>query len=75
MGIGGPQPAEVERMLAGAQATLKADKSWMLGTRGKLKEADAKLERRIRECRYVGILVLPPRGGPTRRLFSRIGRG
>ncbi|MBK8321985.1 MAG: argininosuccinate lyase [Betaproteobacteria bacterium] len=44
VGIGGPQPAEVERMLAGAQATLKADKSWMLGTRGKLKEADAKLD-------------------------------
>jgi len=44
VGIGGPQPAEVERMLAGAQATLKADKSWMLGTRQRLKESDAKLD-------------------------------
>jgi argininosuccinate lyase len=44
LGIGGPQPAEVERMLAGAQATLKADKSWMLGTRQKFKEADARLD-------------------------------
>jgi len=44
VGIGGPQPAEVERMLAAAQATLKADKAWMQGTRGKLKEANAKLD-------------------------------
>ncbi len=44
VGIGGPQPAEVERMLAGAQATLKADKSWMLGTRQKLKEAEGRLD-------------------------------
>ena len=44
VGVGGPQPAEVERMLAGAQATLKADKSWMLGTRQRLKESDAKLD-------------------------------
>ncbi len=44
VGIGGPQPAEVERMLAGAQATLKADKAWMLGTRQRLKDADARLD-------------------------------
>jgi argininosuccinate lyase len=44
VGIGGPQPAEVERMLAGAQATLKADKAWMQGTRKRLKDADAKLD-------------------------------
>lgn len=44
VGIGGPQPAEVERMLAGAQATLKADKAWMLGTRQRLKDADVKLD-------------------------------
>jgi hypothetical protein len=31
-------------MLAAAQATLKADKAWMQGTRGKLKEANAKLD-------------------------------
>lgn len=45
VGIGGPQPAEVERMLAGAQATLKADKAWMQGTRQKLRDADARLDK------------------------------
>jgi argininosuccinate lyase len=45
VGIGGPQPAEVGRMLAQAQATLKSDKAWMQGTRQKLKEADARLEK------------------------------
>jgi len=44
VGTGGPQPAEVERMLAGAQKTLKADKAWMQGTRRKLKDADARLD-------------------------------
>src|SRR5690606_642730 len=32
-GTGGPQPAEVERMLAKAQTTLKADQDWMQETR------------------------------------------
>ena len=45
VGIGGPQPAEVERMLARAQASLKADKAWMNATREKLKSADAKLDQ------------------------------
>ena len=45
VGIGGPQPAEVERMLRGAQATLKADKAWMQKTRKSLKDADAKLDQ------------------------------
>ena len=45
VGIGGPQPAEVERMLAGAQATLKSDKAWMQKTRQNLKDADAKLDK------------------------------
>jgi argininosuccinate lyase len=44
VGTGGPQPAEVERMLTGAQKTLKADKAWMQGTRRKLKDADARLD-------------------------------
>jgi len=45
VGTGGPQPAEVERMLAGAQAALRADKAWMQKTRQSLKDADAKLDR------------------------------
>lgn len=45
VGIGGPQPAEVERMLAGAQSALKNDKAWMQKTRQSLKDADARLDR------------------------------
>jgi argininosuccinate lyase len=44
VGIGGPQPAEVERMLAGAQSALRADKGWMQKTRQALKDADARLD-------------------------------
>ncbi len=44
VGIGGPQPAEVERMLAGAQSALRADKAWMQKTRQALKDADARLD-------------------------------
>lgn len=45
VGTGGPQPAEVERMLAEARAALAADRAWMKGRREKLAEADAKLNR------------------------------
>ena len=45
VGIGGPQPAEVQRMLREAETTLRADKAWMQKTRQSLKEADAKLDR------------------------------
>jgi hypothetical protein len=34
LGIGGPQPAEVVRMLQESKATLAADKAWMKETRG-----------------------------------------
>ncbi|NJD29978.1 MAG: argininosuccinate lyase [Chloroflexi bacterium] len=44
VGIGGPQPAEVERMLAGAQAALRSDKTWMQKTRQSLRDADARLD-------------------------------
>jgi argininosuccinate lyase len=44
VGIGGPQPAEVERMLGAAQSQLRSDKAWMQGTRQKLKDADARLD-------------------------------
>lgn len=45
VGLGGPQPAEVERMLAEAQTTLSADRVWMRKTRQNLKDADVKLDK------------------------------
>ena len=45
VGVGGPQPAEVERMLAKAQLALRTDKDWMRRTRQGLKDADARLEK------------------------------
>ena len=45
VGIGGPQPAEVERMHSEAQATLRTDTVWMQKTRQNLADADAKLDK------------------------------
>jgi argininosuccinate lyase len=45
VGIGGPQPAEVERMLGEARSTLQSDKAWMQQTRQKIQDADARLDR------------------------------
>ena len=45
LGIGGPQPAEVERMLQESKATLAADKAWMKETRGRLASSDEKLDK------------------------------
>ena len=45
VGIGGPQPAEVERMLAEARKTLVADKTWMKDTRGRLASSNEKLDK------------------------------
>lgn len=49
LGVGGPQPAEVQRMLARAQAALKADKAWMQDTRGRLRAADERLDKAFNE--------------------------
>src|SRR5690606_31252421 len=45
VGIGGPQPAEVQRMLTESQGKLSQDKSWMESTRKKLTDADEKLDQ------------------------------
>jgi argininosuccinate lyase len=45
VGIGGPQPAEVERMLGEARSTLGADQAWMQKSRQKIQDADARLDQ------------------------------
>jgi argininosuccinate lyase len=43
VGIGGPQPAEVRRMLSEAQKALAADRQWVSERRQHLAKAEAKL--------------------------------
>jgi argininosuccinate lyase len=44
VGIGGPQPAEVRRMLGEARQRLQQDQEWMRAARGRLAAADARLD-------------------------------
>lgn len=43
-GIGGPQPAEVQRMLNLARTTLEKDRSWLSGAKGRLLAAQTLLD-------------------------------
>jgi argininosuccinate lyase len=43
-GLGGPQPAEVERMLESQRAALAAQRAWLEATRSGLEDATVRLD-------------------------------
>lgn len=53
-GTGGPQPAEVKRMLTEARKSLNADRTWMSERRQHLLDADAALDKAFNKLARAG---------------------
>jgi argininosuccinate lyase len=51
LGLGGPQPAEVQRMLSAQRKQLAADQAWIIERQAKLASASSALNRAFTQLR------------------------